>query len=171
MRWGEWASRVGHIPASGETSHCIYSVLFIRSNSLGQPPDSQDGELQKGMNTREQGMLDHFRGSLPQPAALSEHHWKEGLSTDPLGWGWWDIFHLVYSCEPPMRLEGRMTWKLTLLIKRKKKNTSASSLESDHLVHACLFMSESYQNNFLLTILNCFFSIYLLATLGLHCCM
>ena len=61
--------------------------------------------------------------------------------------------------------------EIDLVDKKKKKKTSASSLESDHLVHACLFMSESYQNNFLLTILNCFFSIYLLATLGLHCCM
>ena len=123
VRWGEWASRVGRTPASGETSHCIYSVLFIRSKLLGQPPYSQEGELQKGMNPREQGTLDHFRGSLPHPTALSEHLWKEGLSTDPLGWGWWDIFHIVYFCEPPTRSEGSMTWKLTLL-KKTKQNIS-----------------------------------------------
>lgn len=45
--------------------------------------------------------------------------------------------------------------------KKKKNNTSTSSLENDHLGQAGLFMSESYQNNFLLTIFNFFFHLFI----------
>ena len=47
------------------------------------------------------------------------------------------------------------------LVEKKQNKTSASSLKNDHLVHACLFMSESYQNNFLLTILIFFFHLFI----------
>ena len=38
------------------------------------------------------------------------------------------------------------------LVAKKEKSASTYSLEKDYLVHACSFMSQSYQNYFILTV-------------------